>query len=64
MVETEGAHAIGAIGSEMHRMVEKGTPFGRIGQPVDIGRVATFLASEDSAWMTGQVVYADGGFAI
>lgn len=63
MVETDGARAIGAIGSEMHKMVEKGTPLGRIGQPADIGRVAAFLASEDSGWITGQIIYVDGGFA-
>lgn len=63
MVETEGAHAIGAIGSEFHKTVEKGTPLGRIGQPADIGRVAAFLASEDSGWITGQIMYVDGGFA-
>jgi len=64
MTETDGARAIGAIGIEMHKMVEKGTPLGRIAQPVDIGRVAAFLASGDSGWMTGQVIYADGGFAM
>jgi 3-oxoacyl-[acyl-carrier protein] reductase len=62
MVETEGAHAVGAIGGEWHKAVESGTPLGRIGQPADIGRVAAFLASEDSGWMTGQIVFADGGF--
>jgi len=64
MTETDGARAIGAIGSEMHKTVEKGTPLGRIAQPKDIGRVAAFLASEDSGWLTGQVIYADGGFAM
>jgi 3-oxoacyl-[acyl-carrier protein] reductase len=64
MVDTDGARAIGAIGSEMHKVVEKGTPLGRIGQPDDIGRVAAFLASEDSGWITGQIIYADGGFAM
>jgi NAD(P)-dependent dehydrogenase (short-subunit alcohol dehydrogenase family) len=31
-----------------------GTPLGRIGQPDDIARVAVFLASEDSAWLTDE----------
>ena len=64
MTETDGARAIGAIGTEMHKMVEKGTPLGRIAQPVDIGRIPAFLASEDSGWITGQIVYADGGYAM
>jgi len=63
MTDTDGARAFGAIGSEMHKMVEKGTPLGRIAQPVDIARIAAFLASEDSGWITGQIIFADGGFA-
>jgi 3-oxoacyl-[acyl-carrier protein] reductase len=60
--ETDGARAIGFIGSEPYKAVEKGTPLGRIAQPAEIGRVAAFLASEDAGWMTGQVVHVDGGF--
>lgn len=36
-------------------------PLGRIGRPEDIANVAVFLASERSAFMTGQVVHANGG---
>ena len=36
MVETEGAHAIGAVGSEFQKNIEKGTPLGRIAQPQPI----------------------------
>lgn len=36
-------------------------PLGRMGRPEDIGNVAVFLASEKSAFMTGQVVHANGG---
>jgi 3-oxoacyl-[acyl-carrier protein] reductase len=38
------------------------TPLGRIGQPDDIARVAVFLASEDSAWLTGERLMASGGY--
>lgn len=62
MVETDGAHAIGAIGSDFQKNVEKGTPFGRIAQPKDIGQVAAFLASDGSGWLNGQNIYVDGGF--
>jgi 3-oxoacyl-[acyl-carrier protein] reductase len=62
MVETDGARAIGAIGSDFHKNVEKGTPLGRIAQPLDIGQVAAFLASEESGWLNGQTIYVDGGF--
>ncbi len=37
------------------------TPMGRFGEPEDIGKVALFLASEYSDWVTGQIIYADGG---
>ncbi|MEA2596056.1 MAG: 3-oxoacyl-[acyl-carrier protein] reductase [Thermomicrobiales bacterium] len=37
-------------------------PFGRIGLPEDAARVVAFLASEEAAWITGQVVHSEGGF--
>jgi NAD(P)-dependent dehydrogenase (short-subunit alcohol dehydrogenase family) len=39
-------------------------PLGRIGEPEDIGRVAVFLAGDDSAWITGQTLVVDGGALI
>jgi 3-oxoacyl-[acyl-carrier protein] reductase len=36
-------------------------PLGRLGQPDDIARVVAFLASDDSAYMVGQTLVADGG---
>lgn len=36
-------------------------PLGKIGTPEDIGKLITFLLSEDSKWMTGQVIGIDGG---
>jgi 3-oxoacyl-[acyl-carrier protein] reductase len=36
--------------------------FGRLGQPDDIAQVAVFLASTESAWMTGDRITASGGF--
>jgi NAD(P)-dependent dehydrogenase (short-subunit alcohol dehydrogenase family) len=40
------------------------TPMGRLGTPEDIGNVATLLSSEQAAWITGQVIYADGGASL
>jgi 3-oxoacyl-[acyl-carrier protein] reductase len=36
-------------------------PLGRAGEPVEIGRAAVFLASDDAAWITGKVLRIDGG---
>jgi 3-oxoacyl-[acyl-carrier protein] reductase len=62
MVETEGTHSAGFIGSEFQKQAEAETPLGRIGQPRDIAEVAAFLASDDSGWLSGQTVYASGGY--
>jgi glucose 1-dehydrogenase len=67
------ANAIGpgSIGTEMVRQVNDDpakeramlsrTPMGRLGEPEEIASIAVFLATEDSAYMTGQTLYADGG---
>jgi 3-oxoacyl-[acyl-carrier protein] reductase len=61
-VETEGTHAAGMVGSDFINEVIKKTPLGRLGQPDDIARVALFLASEDSGWLTGERLVVSGGF--
>ena len=40
------------------------TPMGRLGTPEDIGNVASLLCSERAAWITGQIIYADGGASL
>jgi 3-oxoacyl-[acyl-carrier protein] reductase len=61
LIETEGVHAAGFIGSPFEENVRNTTPLGRIGQPDDIGKVAVFLASDDSYWVTGQLLNVGGG---
>jgi 3-oxoacyl-[acyl-carrier protein] reductase len=61
LVETEGTHAVGVIGSEFQKQFEAQTPLGRIGQPADIAPIAVFLASGDSGWLTGETLLASGG---
>jgi 3-oxoacyl-[acyl-carrier protein] reductase len=63
MVETEGAHAAGFIGSAFEAGAVAQTPLGRIGQVDDIASVATFLASNDSKWVTGELIRVGGGLA-
>ena len=62
IVETEGTHTAGFIGSDFEKNAVAQTPLGRTGQPADIASIATFLASDDSGWLTGETLYAGGGF--
>jgi len=64
MIETEGTHAAGFIGSDFQKAIEARTPSGRIGQPKDIATAAALLASDDSAWINGQAIHAAGGFRL
>ena len=61
MVETEGLHSSGITGSDFRKQTEAQTPLGRIGQPDDIAPAAVFLASSESAWITGETLYITGG---
>jgi 3-oxoacyl-[acyl-carrier protein] reductase len=61
-VETEGAHAAGFVGSDFIQKIIDETPLRRLGQPEDIARVAVFLASADSGWLTGERLIASGGY--
>jgi 3-oxoacyl-[acyl-carrier protein] reductase len=60
-VETEGTHRTGVMGSDFEQVLIANTPFGRIGQPDDIAKVVTFLASDDAAWITGEKIAVSGG---
>ena len=61
MVETEGFRAAGLEASDFRKQVEAQTPLGLIGQPEDVAPAAVFLASSDSAWITGETLHITGG---
>ena len=61
LVETEGSHHGGIIGTDFEKMAVAQTPLGRVGQPGDIAAVAVFLASDDAGWITGERLHASGG---
>jgi len=61
MIETEGVHAAGIVGSDFQKMVETQAPLGRMGQPDDISPTAVYLASSDSKYMTGEKLLVAGG---
>jgi 3-oxoacyl-[acyl-carrier protein] reductase len=61
MVETEGTHTGGLIGSELEKQLIAQAPLGRTGVVGDIAPIAVFLASDDSGWLTGEQLLATGG---
>ncbi|MCH5584743.1 glucose 1-dehydrogenase [Shimazuella sp. AN120528] len=60
--DTEGTQNLGIVGSDREKALAKVTPLGRFGKPQDIAPVVVFLASDDSAWLTGERITASGGF--
>jgi 3-oxoacyl-[acyl-carrier protein] reductase len=61
VVETEGLHTAGISGSDFQKQIETQTPLGRISRPQDVAPAVVFLASPDSAWITGENLYVSGG---
>jgi len=61
MIETEGTHAGGLVGSDFQKTIETLAPLGRMGQPDDIWPTAVYLASSDSKYMTGETLLVSGG---
>jgi 3-oxoacyl-[acyl-carrier protein] reductase len=53
-----------AVRNKAGDLIKKFIPMKRLGQPQDIARVALFLASEESAYLTGQVITVDGGLSL
>lgn len=60
-VESDGYKAAGFAGSDFEKQAVAQTPLSRTGQPDDIARVAAFLASPESGWLTGEILRASGG---
>lgn len=60
LVRTDFAKALVEDPARLKRVEEK-TPLRRIGEPVDIAGLAVFLSTQASAYITGQVIVADGG---
>lgn len=60
---SEGTQAAGLYGieSDFEKQLVAMTPLNRIGTPADIARVVAFLASDDSGWLTGEIIQASGG---
>ena len=61
LVETEGTRSAGTSEGSFKKMLVARTPLGRVGEVEDIAKVAVFLASDDSGWITGEVLPVGGG---
>src|SRR5437867_2518566 len=61
MVITDGVISGGFHESEFRTMLESQTPLGRVGQTDDIAPAAVFFASDDSKWITGEMLLIAGG---
>src|SRR5579862_9659150 len=62
--ETEGNVAAGTFEGGAGAVLAGKTPLGRLGRATDIAPLAVFLASDESAWITGEVIRAAGGLVV
>ena len=46
---------------EIEASLAAGSPLDRVGYPSDIGKVVSFLSSEDGRWINGQIIPCNGG---
>jgi 3-oxoacyl-[acyl-carrier protein] reductase len=60
-IETEGVVAAGLLQGDRLKNFIESAPLGRVGLPVDVAPAAVFLASDDTAWMTGETLLISGG---
>ena len=60
---SQGTRCIGLAGSELETTMAAATPLGWSGEPEDIPRLVAFLASDESAWMTGERITASALFS-
>jgi 3-oxoacyl-[acyl-carrier protein] reductase len=61
LTETEGATETDFFASPAGKLAVANTPLGRVGLPEDIAPSVVFLASDDSAWLTGESIRVSGG---
>jgi 3-oxoacyl-[acyl-carrier protein] reductase len=59
--QTEGFATMGGDSKDLENYMLAQIPMGRLGQPDDIAKVALFLASDQSAWVTGERIVVSGG---
>lgn len=63
-IETELFRKTRPVGSLAEKIILDGIPLGRIGMPKDVANVVSFLLSDNSSFITGQVINVDGGASL
>jgi 3-oxoacyl-[acyl-carrier protein] reductase len=61
MIETDMSQVVRGIAGDQ---IKKAIPLKRIGKPAEIAAVVAFLASDEAAYLTGQVLRVDGGLSL
>ena len=46
---------------KLYAGIQSSIPFGRLGRPEEVAKLAVFLASDAASWVTGETVAVDGG---
>ncbi len=62
--ETEAFDEMAADPNALKARLAELTPMGRMGRPADAARLIAFLCSEDAGWVTGQLIFSDGGYSL
>jgi len=61
---TEAFDAMAADAPALRERFAALTPMGRMGEPADAARLIAFLCSPEAAWVTGQLIFSDGGYSL
>jgi 3-oxoacyl-[acyl-carrier protein] reductase len=61
-VVAPGPIQTGYLTPDQEKQIAASTPLGRVGKPEDVSEVIVFLASQQAHWLTGQLLYAGGGW--
>ena len=62
--DTEAFDAMATDPGALKARLAESTPMGRMGTPEDAARLIAFLCSADAGWITGQVIFSDGGYSL